>query len=123
VADGVVLDPGEWILKTAERVSLDPVEEDRARLLAARPILVTGPPPLLFEAVLTDGAPAELKLEVFDVRGRLVAVPFLGFVGTGRNRLSWDGLTRDGGRAPSGVYLARVSANRAASTLRLVLAR
>jgi hypothetical protein len=58
------------------------------------------------------------RLEVLDVRGRLVASPWSGTLGTAPLRVAWDGRDRRGEPLPSGVYTFRLlgDGNRMAST-------
>ncbi|OPL18514.1 MAG: hypothetical protein AVO35_04070 [Candidatus Aegiribacteria sp. MLS_C] len=63
------------------------------------------------------------RLEVFDMAGRLVAVPASGWLGAGVHHVHWDGRTASGPSAPSGVYLIRLTAGQLQASARLVLAR
>ncbi|MBM3319898.1 MAG: metallophosphoesterase [Candidatus Eisenbacteria bacterium] len=67
-----------------------------------------------------DGA---AKLALYDVRGREVAVLAEGRHRRGAHEASWDGLLPDGSRAPSGVYLALLSAQGEVLNRKVVLAR
>jgi hypothetical protein len=60
---------------------------------------------------------------VLDVAGREVAVVAEGSYQTGWNQVSWD--LRDGrhGRLPSGVYFARLQAEREESVRKLIVIR
>jgi hypothetical protein len=51
---------------------------------------------------------AELaNVRIYDVRGRLVDVPWNGPTPAGRVKLDWSGVDRSGKRLPAGVYLVR----------------
>jgi hypothetical protein len=51
--------------------------------------------------------PESVRLEVFDVRGRLVAVVHDGVLGAGTHSLRWDGIDQTGQTVASGTYFAR----------------
>jgi hypothetical protein len=63
-------------------------------------------------------APADLRLEVFDVLGRRVAVVAEGPAPAGRSAWDWDA-----GGLPAGVYVVRLTAGEAVRTRRLTVAR
>lgn len=48
------------------------------------------------------------EIEVYDVRGRLVAQVFDGALEPGGTTLEWDGRGKAGRRVSSGVYILRV---------------
>jgi hypothetical protein len=65
-----------------------------------------------------------VRLEVFDVTGRLVAAPHVGPLAAGEHRIPWDGVDASGRRLPAGVYLYRALGEAGGSeTRKLVLAR
>ena len=70
---------------------------------------------------LPDAGP--VCLEVFDLAGRLVEVPFSGWLAAGAHDVLWDGRTTSGQPAPNGVYLIRLAAGPLQASARLVLAR
>jgi len=53
--------------------------------------------------------PGPVRVDVFDVAGRLVEVLFEGVTGPDARTVGWDGSDARGRRVPSGVYLVRVS--------------
>jgi len=53
-------------------------------------------------------APAEVKVEVYDLRGNLVREVYSGALGSGEHRRSWDGNDDDGKLIPPGVYIYRI---------------
>jgi hypothetical protein len=63
----------------------------------------------------------EAELAVFDVQGRRVATLRRGALAAGRHRAIWDGRTASGARAPSGVYVARLTGPGGSVARRLVL--
>jgi hypothetical protein len=50
---------------------------------------------------------AAIEIDVFDVQGRRVASPARGTWPAGTHMVGWNGLTRNGEAAPSGLYLLR----------------
>ncbi|MGE5175532.1 MAG: FlgD immunoglobulin-like domain containing protein [Hyphomicrobiales bacterium] len=52
--------------------------------------------------------PADVRLDVFDARGRRVSTKKFGTLGPGPHRIDWNGRTVGGGEAGAGVYWARV---------------
>lgn len=63
------------------------------------------------------------RLEIFDLRGRLVADLGEKFRQAGPQSATWDGVDRQGQDLPSGVYLARVLTPKSAASKKIVLAR
>lgn len=63
------------------------------------------------------------RLEIYDARGRLVAVPLDAIRDAGAQRVRWDGLESGGSPAASGVYFARLSSLGRMSSLSFVLQR
>lgn len=61
-----------------------------------------------------------LRLEVFDLEGRKLAVLFEGILVPGEHTRSWDGGTEVAGVARSGVYFARLVSRSGASSLKLI---
>ncbi|MGH7731437.1 MAG: FlgD immunoglobulin-like domain containing protein [Candidatus Eiseniibacteriota bacterium] len=59
----------------------------------------------LLRFALTEGA--DVRLQVFDVSGRLLTTLVDGYRPAGEHEVAWDGGTATG-RMPSGVYFARV---------------
>ena len=60
------------------------------------------------------------SLDLFDVQGRRVASLRSGTAEAGVHLVRWDGTLRAGGRAPAGVYLARVRTTLGDRTVRIV---
>lgn len=54
--------------------------------------------------------PGPVRLDIFDISGRLVARLFDGEMGTGRFTLEWNGTDSRGNRVNSGVYFYRLEA-------------
>jgi hypothetical protein len=68
-------------------------------------------------------SPAEVRLAVYDLTGRLVRVLASGEMESGRHSVAWDGRDRRGRELPAGVYAVRLSAGERASTRNVVLVR
>ncbi|MBK9302406.1 MAG: metallophosphoesterase [bacterium] len=67
--------------------------------------------------------PRELRVGVFDLRGRLVAGLWQGVMPAGTRVLRWDGRGPDGRAAPSGTYVVRMDDGRDATSRSVTLAR
>ncbi len=52
--------------------------------------------------------PADVRMDVFDARGRRVSTTKFGTLGPGPHRIAWDGRVAGGHQAGAGVYWARV---------------
>uniref|UniRef100_A0A832MLJ8 Glycoamylase-like domain-containing protein n=1 Tax=Eiseniibacteriota bacterium TaxID=2212470 RepID=A0A832MLJ8_UNCEI len=90
-----------------------------ALALAAGPNPSSGP---VTFALALPGAEA-VAVEVFDLAGRRVAVPWRGALGAGRHAIRWDGRCERGALLPPGVYLARARTASDAVTARIVRVR
>ena len=77
-------------------------------------------PRVVLSFVSTGTGPA--RLEIFDVRGRLVARQ-QGEFPAGEARLLWDGRDSEGRPQPTGVYLARVRQENLTDSRKILLAR
>ena len=84
-----------------------------------------GPNPFSSETVLRLELPqaGRVRLAVYDVAGREVAVLLDGNLPAGPKTLEWDGHDSDRRLASSGIYLARLSYAGRTKTLKIVLAR
>lgn len=65
----------------------------------------------------------EVRLQVYDVGGRLVATLLDRMMPAGTHGVSWDGLDSRGRRVPAGVYLCRMDAAGYTATSKIVIAR
>lgn len=74
-----------------------------------------------FEFDLQD--PSEVKVDVYDVTGRLVKAASVGTMGRGRHQLAFDGRDAAGNKLPSGVYFYRVSARGSSVSRKILLTR
>jgi hypothetical protein len=68
-------------------------------------------------------APTAVRLDIFDVRGRLVRTLVDGVRPAGRNTILWNGRTANGEQMPSGVYFSRLSAGEFSQSRKIVLMR
>jgi hypothetical protein len=75
------------------------------------------------QAALALPTPAPVRMDVFDLNGRLVRTAFDGPLPPGEHTLAWDGHGQASGRAPSGVYFLRVTTARETAVSRFVLLR
>ncbi len=83
-------------------------------------ILSATPNPFVRETRLRISSPGDAAVDIYDVSGRLVQRIISS--GRGEREAVWDGSARDGQRATSGVYFARLVVNgQAAGTRRIVL--
>ncbi|MBK8230136.1 MAG: immune inhibitor A [Candidatus Eisenbacteria bacterium] len=68
-------------------------------------------------------ARGDVRLEVFDVRGRRLATQIQSSLRAGFHTISWNGDDDQGNRAPSGIYWMVVEAGGARASSRMVLMR
>jgi|GEM_PF-5838086 len=78
-------------------------------------------PRVTFRFELVVGSVA--RLQVFDLRGRMVADLGEEAREAGPHSVAWDGVDRQGRNLPSGVYLARISTPAGVASRKIVLAR
>lgn len=67
--------------------------------------------------------PAGMRLEIYDVKGRLVRLVHQGQMAAGGHEFTWDGLTASGRRASSGLYFARLQTDDRVLSHKLVVLR
>jgi hypothetical protein len=100
----------QW-LRTSRAVVLDAGPPAAA---AAALRFATYPNPAVERIVLRftphagAAGPARIRLEIFDVSGRLVRRLADGRYSAGPHELTWDGRDTDGSRVPAGLYLCRL---------------
>jgi hypothetical protein len=75
------------------------------------------------EVELSLGRETRVRADVFDLQGRLVATAMDRSLPAGRNLLRWDGTTRAGAPAASGIYWMALRAGDNERRIRLVLIR
>jgi hypothetical protein len=88
-------------------------------LHGARPNPLPGSGSLRFDLP----APGAVRLNVYDVSGRLVRQLVSGVHGAGRHDVVWDGRSGDGAQVGPGVYWARLEAQGETRSRKLVLLR
>jgi hypothetical protein len=66
---------------------------------------------------------AEVRLDIYDLRGRLVRRMDSQVFAAGEHTTSWDGTTEDGGRVGSGVYFMRLLTGLGAESRKVVLVK
>jgi flagellar hook assembly protein FlgD len=64
-----------------------------------------------------------VRLDVFDLRGRLVRTLVDGALTAGRHEVLWDGRSDAGQEQPSGVYLSRLRSESREAMGRMTLVR
>ena len=80
-----------------------------------------GPESTLIEYYLPTSG--EVKLDVFDITGRLVRTLVANEFSAGLHRALWNGLTNQGQPAPAGVYYYRLHAQQFSAVKKLILLR
>lgn len=120
---GVRSESGLWFPPLAPVSSVEPSPEAARFLTTLRPC-VPNPShgPVLSFSVGGNG-PTPVRLEVFTVAGRSVAVPVAATLFPGAYRVSWTELGAVAQAAPSGVYFARFTTPAYSKTVRFVLIR
>jgi flagellar hook assembly protein FlgD len=68
-------------------------------------------------------SPGRVKVELYDIRGRLVETLLAGRLFAGRHTVLWDGDDRRGRPAPSGIYFCRLVTGGGSDTRKLTLIR
>jgi aminopeptidase N len=118
--ESVLIDPDEWILRTAGVLDAnDPAFPSGLALLAPRPNPAPGHATIDF--VLPRAADA--RVDVFDVRGARLRTLADGPCTPGTHRVAWDGCDAGGRRAGPGIYLVRLESAGRSRTQRLALLR
>jgi hypothetical protein len=95
------------------------IDASRSRVVNVFPNPASGPSAIEFTL---GGADRDALLTVVDVAGHVVWRHTVGAFAPGRHAVAWDGRDARGGRAPAGVYFARLAATRAgdAAAVRVV---
>jgi len=65
--------------------------------------------------------PTDVKLEIYNVLGRKVTTLLDKALAAGRHTVDWDGRDGDGSPVASGVYFARLNADKFTSTKKMVV--
>ena len=132
-----------WGMPHHLRVSTGTMEEMQSFITELEDILtatsITGSPPLPQNVQLYQAYPnpfnsstririylpgtARAKLEVFDIRGRLVTKLVDSVLGSGEHGFRWDGRNAAGDHVSSGSYFYRLSAGKDVITKRMTLVK
>ena len=64
-----------------------------------------------------------VSIEIYDIRGRLIARPVDGILSAGSHALLWGGRDGAGGSLAAGVYFCRLRAENRVETKRMILLR
>ncbi len=101
---GVTVDPQGWLLHAADVVVAVGDGADGPGLSLLPPL----PNPFHGRGILRwrTAAPSRDRLEIHDIRGRLVHAHALPPAPAGERSASWDGRDRDGRACPAGIYFA-----------------
>ena len=108
----------DWLIPYAAGVGDDAMP-------AATPLPVAAPNPFNPRTEITFSLPAAgpVRLDIYDIRGRLVRVLEDGARAAGPHTVAWDGCDAAGQPAPSGTYLCRLRAGEQGATGKLMLVR
>ena len=63
----------------------------------------------------------QARIEIFNVLGKVVAVPFDGIAGAGNNEVTWNGTNLKGSKVASGIYFYRLTAGDFSETKKMML--
>ena len=94
-----------------------------ARVPAEFAFRLQSSPAVTAEAQVDLPAAGPVRVDVFDINGRLVRTAFDAPLAPGTHSIAWDGRAAEGGRAPVGVYFLRVVSGRELAVARFVLLR
>jgi aminopeptidase N len=126
--EGLVIDPGNWVLKTLHPVEFANFTSDCNLVpstFALEPVypnpFVAGPKPLLANFSLSRNE--NTRLIVFNVIGQEVATLLADRLASGNYTQPWDGLQANGEPVPSGIYFVRLQTETAQATRRFVVLR
>lgn len=101
------------------RTAVTPVSNTMLSL-SRNPFSPSGESPTM-EFVIRLAPPAQARLEIFDIAGRLVRTLHDGEVAAPQTSVPWDGSDDDNEPVASGVYFARLTADTGTETQRTVL--
>jgi plastocyanin len=112
-------DEMKGVVVVAQSVSADPAPVGKRIGFASEPAPNPTTGTIGFRVAMPTSGRA--RVEVFDTRGQLVAVPLNRELDAGVFGVSWNGMTRTGRRAASGVYHLRLALPGYSATRRIVL--
>jgi aminopeptidase N len=123
----VVLDPDEWILRTASPVGIDEPGRDvsapRFALAPNFPNPFNPSTTIAFEVPGNAGTDVPVSLVIHDVRGRRVRTLIDAPLAPGTHRAAWDGRDDRGRGVASGIYLYILRAGSRSLTRRMTIVR
>ena len=111
---------GTMAQPVAEEIGPGPTPAD----LAGEEISLAAAPNPMFRSTrfaFTLSREADVQLEVFDLAGRRVAVPFSGHAAPGTTRAEWSLASSGGSPVPAGIYFARLRGLGQSAVARLVV--
>ncbi len=114
-----------WRAATGEGGAGDPAAGPGSFRVAAgsAELVASSTSPSTIEAFFLLAQEGPARLEVFDIQGRRVRVLLAGTLPAGPHGVQWDGRAADGSRAPSGIYLLRLTSPDGARVRRVALTR
>ncbi len=69
------------------------------------------------------GASANVKIEIYDILGRLIAAPVQAQFAAGTHSIAWDGTDKNGRSLPAGLYVQKLTSGRFKSYRKLAILR
>lgn len=112
---------GEYVFS---RILRPATAAERATADASAPLAVSAAPGAQQVTIAYEmSAPGPVRVSIFDVQGRRVAMLVDRWQPTGRQTIGWDGRGASGVAVPSGVYFARVDASGVVRSAKLVIAK
>ncbi len=127
--DGLVVlaagETGVYVYRNPAVVALEPEDDDPAPDLPSAVALRAGPNPFnpRLEIAYTLPRAGQVRIDVFDARGRLVSTLMRADAPAGTSSLIWDGTDKTGRPVASGVYNLRLVTDDAVRSQRVTLVR
>lgn len=124
VNDPINLQPGEYRMYITKRLSspknLLGIDDfhlpEKGQIATAYP----NPSDGAINFNLSSDRPAEVKILIIDMTGRIVRQINYQSSGTGAEIITWDGKNSRGDNLPEGIYLARITSGNSLQTIRLI---
>lgn len=115
---------GDWVFYVVYR-PVDCGVDAPERVLASSEVLLVAPNPFAERATIGFVLEREgdVRLDVRDVAGRVVATLLERTAGAGRHTATWDGRGSDGAHAAAGTYFVRLDAGGQTRSKKIVLNR
>jgi hypothetical protein len=96
-------------------------DDDLPILRQLRPLITPNPAHAHARIAFETATASDVRIEVFDVAGRVVRDLSPGRMGAGKHEVLWDGSVQSGERARAGIYFVRVRTGDATTQARVVL--